>query len=264
MWDEKQKVPEKEVEPEPKTEQEGTETISLWGKAKKDLPEEQVDVTPHGTEEAVEEEDPERKRREFLVDLGIAVMLAAIIVIFVCIFRPWQASAKTTANNSDDLTWSYDAESNTLRLSGSGEMRDYSSSNTPPWYSVVADDVTIEIEDGITSIGAWAFSDLSISEVYIPDSVEKIGDHAFFHIDCEIIAIPESVEEIGDYAFAAATHDEMALIFNGNYSSRFGGENMMNPFDSAVEVDVYYNKYDKTWSNQVKNKFRGNIQWCGD
>ncbi len=260
LWDEKQKVPEKEVEPEPKPEQEqeGNETISLWEKAKEDLPEEQVDVTPREIEEAVEEEDPERKRREFLVDLGIAAMLAAIIVvIFVCVYRPWQASFSA----GKDITWNYDAESNTLRFSGSGEMKDYSSSDTIPWHDVVADDVTIEIEDGITSIGAWAFSDLSISEVYIPNSVEKIGDHAFFHIDCEIIAIPESVEEIGDYAFAAATHDGMTLFFDGNYSSGFGGENMMNPFDSAVEVDVFYNENDTTWTSQAKAKFKGNICW---
>ena len=285
LWDEKQKVPEKEVEPEPKTEQEGNETISLWGERKKDLPEEQVDVTPREIKETVKKEDPRTEKIEFLIDLGIAVMLAAIVVIFLCIFRPWQASAKgspaekaetTTAQTTSEeqaetktqkgmagesITWKYVPESNTLRFNGSGEMRDYSSSDTPPWCNVVADDVTIEIEDGITSIGAWAFDDLSIWKIYIPESVEKIGEYAFFHIDCDKINIPDSVEEIGYCAFAAATHNTMELWFQGDFPYDFDMD-MMNSFKSAVTIYAYYyDDVDLTEITEAKERFDGNIRW---
>lgn len=294
LWDEKQKVPEKEVEPEPKTEQEGNETISLWGERKKDLPEEQVDVTPREIKETVKKEDPRTEKIEFLIDLGIAVMLAAIVVIFLCIFRPWQASAKgspaekaetTTAQTTSEeqaetktqkgmagesITWKYVPESNTLRFNGSGEMRDYSSSDTPPWCNVVADNVRIEIEDGITSIGARAFKFLQIAEISIPDSVKKIGDCAFFHVDCVAIEIPENVTEIGNYALA--THDRVDLWFQGDYSDGFSynalsivdyDSEYYDPEDyyNSAAIYVYYPEDNNTWTDEAKVKFNGNIIW---
>ena len=226
LWNDEPKVPEKEVVPEQEPESEDNETISIWGEAKEELPEEQVDVTLHETEETVEEENQRTEKIEFLIDLGIAVIIAVtiMIVVLVVISRPAAAeespaekaettTAQTTSEEQaetktqkgmagESITWKYVPESKTLRFSGSGEMQDFSSSDTIPWHNVVDDGVTIEIEDGITSIGARAFKFLQIDKISIPDSVEKIGDCAFFHADYDAITIPESVTEIGDYALA--------------------------------------------------------------
>ena len=215
LWNDEPKVPEKEVVPEQEPESEDNETISIWGEAKEELPEEQVDVTLHETEETVEEENQRTEKIEFLIDLGIAVIIAVtiMIVVLVVISRPAAAeespaekaettTAQTTSEEQmetkvslpnatsgkagEHITWEYSSEDNVLRFSGEGEMENYSGSDMPPWWNGGAfedKDVNIDIEDGITSIGAKAFYNFKINEIMIPDSVEAIGDYAFYKAD---------------------------------------------------------------------------------
>ncbi len=80
----------------------------------------------------------------------------------------------------DDITWELD-NYGMLSINGSGEMSDCS--DQKQWHSQYADITDIVIEDGVTSIGAYAFYGLSEAQsVYIPDSVESFGDLAF--CDC--------------------------------------------------------------------------------
>ena len=61
----------------------------------------------------------------------------------------------------------------------------------------------IVIEDGVTSIGNWAFSDCSgLISITIPNSVASIGDWAFYYCtSLTTITIPDSVTSIGEAAF---------------------------------------------------------------
>lgn len=96
--------------------------------------------------------------------------------------------------------WSF--ENGTLTVSGTGRMFDYS--HDVPWYDFCEDIKCVIIENGITSIGDYAFFDLkNITSVTIPDSVASIGRYAFYY--CENltnITIPDSVTSIGWYAFS--------------------------------------------------------------
>ena len=95
----------------------------------------------------------------------------------------------------------------TLYISGSGRMVDYepvdSGESAQPWSNHYESIKTIIIEDGITSIGEFAFGACpSITKVTIPDSVTSIGSFAF--VSCAAltdIAIPNSVTNIGDAVF---------------------------------------------------------------
>lgn len=63
---------------------------------------------------------------------------------------------------------------------------------------------SIELQDGVTSIGDNAFSRCtSLMNVVLPDSVKSIGKNAFgFCVAMEAIALPYALESIGDYAFS--------------------------------------------------------------
>lgn len=93
----------------------------------------------------------------------------------------------------------------TLTISGSGKMNDYWSSGTTmnPWISKNYEIKTIIVEDGITSIGDYAFYELhSVTSISIPDGVVEIGERAFEECDkLSNIIIPESVMNIGEGAF---------------------------------------------------------------
>ena len=82
------------------------------------------------------------------------------------------------SGTTGDCTWSLDETLTTLTISGNGEMGNYDSSENAPWkLSGISKAV---IEDGVTSIGNYAFSGCTgLTSVTIPDSVTSIGDYAF-------------------------------------------------------------------------------------
>ena len=82
-----------------------------------------------------------------------------------------------------NLIWSFSTETGTLIISGTGAMNNYStsSSNNAPWYSYRTSIKNIIIENGVTSIGAYAFYSCSYLEsLSIADSVTAINSNAFY------------------------------------------------------------------------------------
>ena len=93
----------------------------------------------------------------------------------------------------------------TLTISGNGAMGDYDTNNYysyPPWssYYIVK---TLVIQQGVTSIGKWAFLGCAgVTEVTIPNSVTSIGEYAFASCTAlTSLTIGNSVQTIGEYAF---------------------------------------------------------------
>ena len=153
----------------------------------------------------------------------LSVFLAILMVISIV---PITASAATYSGTcGDNLTWTYNSSNGYLTISGTGEMYNYKSNNRP-WESYEDNIKVIVIEDGVTSIGTYAFyhcgklvtatlpdSVTSIGEyafreckklknINIPDGVEIIKAHTFNYCDSlENITIPNSVTEIGESAF---------------------------------------------------------------
>lgn len=142
----------------------------------------------------------------------------------------------------DNATWTVTApESNTdytLTISGTGDLYNYDQrSNTAPWryYNYIV--ASINVEEGITSIGNDSFNEFTnLKSVSLPASLRKIGDSAFMrcpllsNIDLpggltgigisafdqctslQTISLPETVAEIGEDAFAACEALETAVL----------------------------------------------------
>ena len=104
----------------------------------------------------------------------------------------------------------------TLKITGSGPMYDYDNPTEVPWYKKLIEDV--EIEEGITSIGAGAFYGDSLISVTIPSTVNSIGNSAFRAcINLTSITIPSSVTDIGIYAFEDCYSLTEIIVDKGNH-----------------------------------------------
>ena len=103
----------------------------------------------------------------------------------------------------ENVTWTLTGSSDdlTLTFSGSGKM-DYDGYNNP-WGSRSEKIKTVIVEEGITSIGDYAFYSLNkLNDVSLPDTVTSIGNYAFFSVSLKQITIPDSVTSIGERAFS--------------------------------------------------------------
>lgn len=102
-----------------------------------------------------------------------------------------------------DLTWKLDPNG-VLTISGTGLMDDYSYSSSAPWYSVRDQIQSVVVEEGVTSVGEYAFYLYyhKLTTVTLPDSLTVISDNAFNK--CEsltTINMSKNVEMIGSEAF---------------------------------------------------------------
>ncbi len=96
------------------------------------------------------------------------------------------------------LSWSL-TKAGILTISGKGMMPDYSPDHLPPWYGCSVGAVIIE--NGVTSIGNYAFYQSTALSIYIPGGIVKIGQNAFYESGLISVTIPGTVESIEDHAF---------------------------------------------------------------
>lgn len=97
----------------------------------------------------------------------------------------------------DSVEWKLTGD-NTLTISGSGAISDYSKLEAP-WNDVRERINHIVISDGVTRIGNYAFFDCyEMEDISIADTVTYIGDYAFSNCDhLESLRLPDSVTDTG-------------------------------------------------------------------
>ena len=89
-----------------------------------------------------------------------------------------QGSCGTEESN---VNWSLDEEG-ILQITGEGEMMSWDSEADVPWTQYRSQIRKIQIEEGITSVGAYAFCNCqAVTETVLPDSIQEIGEFAFFN-----------------------------------------------------------------------------------
>ena len=101
--------------------------------------------------------------------------------------------------DGDNLTWNFDKESGTLTFSGSGAMADYIPSSSRPWAAYINDVKNVALPEGLTRLGATAFSRcVNLTVIELPSSLESIGIQAFAGTESlEKLTIPDSVTDLG-------------------------------------------------------------------
>ncbi len=110
-----------------------------------------------------------------------------------------------TGDCGKNVAWTLDISTRTLTISGEGEMFNYSYGSSAPWKQYKSYIETVIIEEGVTSIGAYAFYDGgdTLTNVQLPDTLDSIGSHSFYdNSSLATINLPDSICQIGTYAFA--------------------------------------------------------------
>ena len=124
---------------------------------------------------------------------------AALVAVGILICGA--ASAESSGTCGTDLTWTLD-DNGVLTISGSGAMKNYVNTDVP-WYSQRMEINEVVLENGVSSIGDYAFVCCGyLTSITIPDSVVSIGDSVFSNcISLSSITIPNSVVSIGGGGF---------------------------------------------------------------
>ncbi|MBE7052804.1 MAG: leucine-rich repeat domain-containing protein [Ruminococcaceae bacterium] len=137
------------------------------------------------------------------------LLLSTLIICIGILFFGVLSVSATVVNSGTcgtNVQWALDDEG-TLTISGTGDMKDYSSGGSAPWFSKRSSIKKLVIENGITSIGSRTFTLITgITELEIPDSVTSIGDYAFSNCTgLKNISLGKGVKTIGVSAFGACT-----------------------------------------------------------
>ena len=176
---------------------------------------EQAEAARKAAEAAAEKPAPEAKisRRKMLGILGgAAVVAVGVGVGGVAMLNKGEAAPAASSSSEaaiiasgkcgDGISWSLD-ENGVLWLSGEGKMDDYESADVSPWAKKRGRIVEVNFENGITTVGGYAFRNCSrLQKVTLPSSLQSIKQSAFNHCaELTSIEIPEGTETIDGFAF---------------------------------------------------------------
>ncbi len=194
-----------------------------------------------------------KKVLSFLIVLVMLIGMAPSLNVFADEF---------SGKCGDNLTWALD-ENGTLTISGTGEMYNSDSGwsfweeySGEDWYWSERVVKQIIVEEGVTTIGSFAFSNLvKVTQITFPDSIININPHSLQGLDSlleiivgennskycsdngilynknkkmlikypegrddEIFLVPENVEIIRQYAFFGANFKKVILPKDFNYT----------------------------------------------
>ena len=151
------------------------------------------------------------------------IPLLLCLGLCLCLF-PAFAFANASGQCGDNLYWSFDQSTDKLTITGSGAMYDFAD-NDQPWSSLQQKIFSVELPEGLTSIGTGAFYGCKfLGDILIPESVISIGARAFYATGLDYITIPANVKNIGCEAFAYCEGLRTIEVANGNeyYTAYYG------------------------------------------
>lgn len=144
-----------------------------------------------------------------LLTLCIAVNLLSVTALAAASDTEslWDISASEGAGQ---VMAQYDSNIKTLTISGTGSMKDYTYNAAVPWASLKQEITKVVVENGVTNVGAYAFSYCrNLSGVSLPDSLTRIGTYAFHATSVKRLTIPASVDTIGRMIATPNTYFEV-------------------------------------------------------
>lgn len=141
----------------------------------------------------------------------------------------------------DSITWSFDSSDGHLFLSGSGDMFEREKTSDYEWYGFRSSIKSLRIGEGVTSVGANAFTGfVNLGEIIVGKDVKKIGNNAFAGCaKLSLISFVGEPSEISSSAFVGC-NKRMTVIGENDLGKAFAQSNGFNynpiSFDSEKKV----------------------------
>ncbi len=142
------------------------------------------------------------------------MILSIALIIGILPVCDYTVKAETYSGKcGDEVYWEFDTKTGVMRIYGNGPITDHLADY------MVGEVKSIEISDGVTSIGLGVFRDYyNLVSITIPNSVTNIGDSAFSGCSgLTDITIPDSVTSIGESAFSECSSLNNITIPSGIY-----------------------------------------------
>ena len=131
----------------------------------------------------------------------ILIFVITVVSLLLCFTLVASAEDEIHTGTLDNLTWEFNQTKGTLVISGSGEMSAVGGGAAWRKYNDMI--LSVELEDGVTSVSAYAFWSFSnLTTVKLPDGITFIGENAFSRCyKLKSIRLPSSVVSIEENAF---------------------------------------------------------------
>ena len=130
----------------------------------------------------------------------LCLLLAMILMLGTL---PTVSAASDSGVWGKNITWSFNADTGRLTLTGSGEMEfDHF---TPSWLRHKSQIRSVVVGEGITNLCDYAFDDCEVlTDVSLPASLRRIDSRAFAEcVSLGSIALPAGLYDIAPEAFDA-------------------------------------------------------------
>lgn len=203
------------------------------------------------------------------------IITAILTLLFVLNFTLIPASAASVSGTcGESAFWSYDPQTATLTISGTGTMSSYgkitagsdgslSKTDEAPWEQYVGSIRSIIIEEGITSIGQSAFKHCySLENLHLPSTLVLVENYAFSRCgSLDRIVIPASVIYIGCNAFLGRYEETKPYIyFLGDAPTAKSAGGLGRSFSN--NTTVYYPNGTSGWGGSSWNGYQAKA-WDG-
>lgn len=167
------------------------------------------------------------------------------------------ASSGLTGQCGENVHYEIDASTGHVVVSGSGAMTDYEHATDSPFYSHSGDIKSVEIQSGITSVGANSFAFCyDLEQVSLPDSVTSIGDYSFLGcVSLCSLDVSEKVKSIGNHAIGFYCSSGSSGSYNKARFTLFGKP------DSMAETYAKENYFTFVSENDFTGTCGENLTW---
>lgn len=162
----------------------------------------------------------------------------------------------------DDLTY-YVSLDDVLLIEGYGQMYDFTEGNAP-WASVASKVTDVQMPEGMTSVGNYAFENFQLIRIFnVPSSVTRIGEGAFKDcINLYYHVIGTNVTSVGEGVFAgcsvlrmiAPENPERFFVNDGCFGDA-NGVLLGYLRDSLYRIPTAGLLFDTTYEYEIPNSF---------